>query len=1785
MLKRIYIIFYFSLIFICNNPIAQTIVEKNSFKINLSAPQTEHTLHDSLGYKFIDYYDYTDPSKEGEFKLPKKHLIIAIPPNSSPKLSYKVLKSTKLERTVPVTNPRVVKLDDSTLVYNKTDYREAVRSMSTDPIIQMGRKFWYRDFYCVEIIFKSHEFDPSSNVLVISQSVEVTLTFENQYSFLTTSPIKVLSRFDSVLLNSITNSDIAEQFRSSPPKKNYMVRNNWINYDQEYVKISVFRDGIYRISKDDLDVLGITTSILNPKTLQLFESGIEQKIYVFGEDDFNFDEEDYIEFYGIKNYSKTDHRLINSEAEPYSTFLNRYTDTTFYFLTWGNEDGLRINLDNTPNSGSLEILDYHTAYRHYENNSWYQNCNGNEVANQTSDWNKNKNWYWGWLTASTNDGNVNFNLNIEHLYPNKNGKAYFKLTSWGSNINNNAHKLTLFFNDTKLDSQNVNRYSQVLLTGEITSSLLKEGANKISVRNYANGTLPNVLAYDWFEIEFPRYNTLSNDTLLIKIPDGYLNKIVEFNISNAESENYLIYKIKNDLKKFENYSVNSGVLTFVDTVSSSEEYVLFSEDKVSKPKSKYLGKFTNLIDDDSQADYLSITSVQFGESVHDYINQINSLYDISVKQVFVEDIFYEFGYGYPTPESIREFVQHAYNTWTIPKISYLTLIGDATHDYKDYTQQNSGIKLSNNIVPAYGYPVSDNWFAIWDENAPYIPQLVVGRIPINRSEELSYYQSKLLHNEESGYSNWNKRYIFFSGGTESKPSELLQLRAANNSVISEVIDPRPIGGMSYHFYKTINPHSDFGPYSLSEMQNSVDEGGLIISYLGHSGTSTWDNSINSIAQLRNRIGKNPVISDFGCSTNKYAEPDIVCFGEKALFDEDGQAINYIGNSSLGFLSTAVSAPKYFYEGLIKVSRNVGDAHLYLKSKLYESFGNSSVFKVFSLSNVILGDPTAIVKVPPKPNLMIDPNSLIIPNTITDAIDSIKIKLVIYNWGSADEQKYILSITQRHNSEIVFNKNMERILPAYIDTVETYLMTKGLAGENSITIILDIHNEIDEFDESDNMSVFTFNIYPSDLFPLLNYSIENGNISLLKLMNPLILEEENPQLKIQITDNIDFANVIEINSFLDTLVTPINLSENRFPGRNWVRYKLNNQSGSYSIPVSYNTFRNYNFLLNDIFSFENQVLKGIRYESNQLSIAMDTINVEVYSAGANAGANLAIKLNGKNLMSNTFFAGIGLVVLDSTTLRVDTAEIFELYDKPEKVQELANLLYSLPSGKLVLMAVANDARTRMDSNLRNAIKTIGSSKIDSLLFQCPWAIIGRKGANPDDPDIWEDIRFLPSENITLTRDYYVPSDFGYLTTTKLGPVSNWDTLFVDYQIPNGAELSVTPFGIKQNEEVDTLSTFILNSSTIPINFISPKSYPYAKFRFKFTQNEDGESPSISQIGVSHHNTPELAINYQTASIDRDTVMQGESIAVNYKASNVGEGRALNVRTKVDLFFNNNILENVFDSTLLYINSETSIDIGFEKLITTEYEPGSYKFVIDLDTDNSTLELYEDNNSFELPFLVTRDTVTSISSAVVSANFDGYEIYDGDYVSSSPEIDIILDYEGQFEVSDTNSFQISLNGRKINFSSLNTVYETQNSRIIFKYNPTFEDGDYSLSVVGENIRPANSSDNEFIRFFKISSENKILYPYNFPNPFVNETHFTFKLTQVPNEIRIKIYTIAGRLIREIKVDKSQLNFDFNRIFWDGRDEDGDLLANGVYLYKIISTDDDETVSVTSKLAIVR
>jgi flagellar hook assembly protein FlgD len=80
--------------------------------------------------------------------------------------------------------------------------------------------------------------------------------------------------------------------------------------------------------------------------------------------------------------------------------------------------------------------------------------------------------------------------------------------------------------------------------------------------------------------------------------------------------------------------------------------------------------------------------------------------------------------------------------------------------------------------------------------------------------------------------------------------------------------------------------------------------------------------------------------------------------------------------------------------------------------------------------------------------------------------------------------------------------------------------------------------------------------------------------------------------------------------------------------------------------------------------------------------------------------------------------------------------------------------------------------------------------------------------------------------------------------------------------------------------------------------------------------------------------------------------------------------------------------------------------------------------------------------------------------------------------------------------------------------------------------------------------------------------------------------------PTEFKIRIFTVAGRKVKDIDVmpalNASQFGADGNglyRVQWDGRDNDGDKLANGVYIYRITIKTPKETINKTEKLAVIR
>jgi hypothetical protein len=71
-------------------------------------------------------------------------------------------------------------------------------------------------------------------------------------------------------------------------------------------------------------------------------------------------------------------------------------------------------------------------------------------------------------------------------------------------------------------------------------------------------------------------------------------------------------------------------------------------------------------------------------------------------------------------------------------------------------------------------------------------------------------------------------------------------------------------------------------------------------------------------------------------------------------------------------------------------------------------------------------------------------------------------------------------------------------------------------------------------------------------------------------------------------------------------------------------------------------------------------------------------------------------------------------------------------------------------------------------------------------------------------------------------------------------------------------------------------------------------------------------------------------------------------------------------------------------------------------------------------------------------------------------------------------------------------------------------------------------------------------------------------NYPNPIRNHrTQFVFELAEENVDVEIKVYTVTGRLIKILRVPG---RVGLNTVAWDCRDEEGDSIANGVYLYKV-------------------
>ena len=201
--------------------------------------------------------------------------------------------------------------------------------------------------------------------------------------------------FKSILNTLVLNTDDASTALTEPLQWADSTR-LWLPQNGKAIKLTIPSDGIYRISAQSLTAFAPELSSVDPNTFRLFNKGKELPMHVvLG----STNALEYIEFVGMRNYNGPAYRTVPVGEQEYLEYLNRYTDTSYYWLTWAGAQGSRYTANDTTALTS-DTLQWYTEKLHIEQNTNYDYIGNDQLEQQNPFWTAGDIWYWGWLFAS-----------------------------------------------------------------------------------------------------------------------------------------------------------------------------------------------------------------------------------------------------------------------------------------------------------------------------------------------------------------------------------------------------------------------------------------------------------------------------------------------------------------------------------------------------------------------------------------------------------------------------------------------------------------------------------------------------------------------------------------------------------------------------------------------------------------------------------------------------------------------------------------------------------------------------------------------------------------------------------------------------------------------------------------------------------------------------------------------------------------------------------------------------------------------------------------------------------------------------------------------------------------------------------------------------------------------------------------------------------------------------------------------------------------------------------------
>ena len=788
---------------------------------------------------------------------------------------------------------------------------------------------------------------PKTQVTWYRKKPIATFWFSPIYRDVNTGEILKVSSFSYT----ITQTSSAERSARASYKVNSVLRYGY------WAKVGATIDGIYRLTFQDLQSLGISTSNLNSDAIRLFGNGggylpfnnaepriddlEENAIEIVDGGDGIFNSGDYLLFYG-----QSPHRW-KSNANRFDHYQHLFSDTTYYFITTDYNIGTpkRISKKTTiPTPADVTVSSFN-AHQYHEVDLTNFVKSGRNWYGESFNFTKNQSFSFSFPNAIANTANIKSRMAFRVI----NRTSTFTMSVNGSTIQTLSHG--------GVSNGQYAEYAGVRVG--IDNFTLPSDNFTLDV-NFSNPSSSDNGWVDYFEINCERQLTMTGNQMPFRHLSSQNASIIQYNINGSGIR---VWNVTDPTNVYENTISNNSIK---ENGGQINQFVAFKNTGYLSPR-----KFGRVANQDLHAikwaDYVIITHPN-------YINQANQLASfhrtnggLNTYVVTTQQVYNEFSSGSQDITAIKMFNKMLYDrAGTDPDkmLRYVLLFGDGSYDYKyrksNNTNQVPSYQSFNSRAPLESY-VTDDYFGFLDDNEGdalnSTLDVGIGRIMANNTTQAQNIVDKTIHYMSSPprFKPWRNKLAFVADDEDGN------LHNIQSDILATKVDTEHttynVNKIYLDAYQQI---SNAGGSTYPDVNTAIDQatetGSTIINYAGHGGELGWAHErVLGVTQINGYQNKDALALyvTATCEFSRFDDPDRTSAGEFTLLNPNGSALALLTTTRLVYANENFILTRRFFSAVFEKINGeyprLGD--LLRISKVGGSSINTRNF-------TLLGDPAA-----------------------------------------------------------------------------------------------------------------------------------------------------------------------------------------------------------------------------------------------------------------------------------------------------------------------------------------------------------------------------------------------------------------------------------------------------------------------------------------------------------------------------------------------------------------------------------------------------------------------------------------------------------------------------------------------------------------------------------------------------------------------------------------------------------------------------------------------------------